>query len=767
MAVYTIETPDGKVFDIEGDVAPTETEINQILAGMGENRVAPMTEVFSAQDLANMEEKRAEEKRAALRAENERKTGWLANAEAFTGSMASAMTWGVGDLAHRAAFGKEATEFQKEIREANPVYSALGTIAGFIPGLVSGPISWAASGITKAATKFVAKKAEEAGIKKLAQVATGKVATTATKMVAESVVGEAQFQLQQTAEKLAGTRDFAEGSSFVEGALWSLAADAALRTIPVVGRPIANLISKSRKAINAMGGVDNVKRAQIDYVKALDSGRSAEEAEAIFNASLMQGIPDKNRALYEHLVQKDPEFAKFARQQMAGGGELVIETASALTTQQYKKYSQGILDNLYGPEYKNVLGTTEIDFSKEGLKDLLGTSNQSAVMEARKQGLARAEEKVMSNPSLAKEVSDKFTTASKNLMMSGSRDLQRAANMVEPTSIKSYVGSDAYQEAVQAADEAINNAAQQLAEAGQQITQAQITDITMQAHRSGAQKHFKKLMSEGTDSVQDINDIKEFFKSVDEKAVAAGQAEAFGAFNETINKQILDGLDDALYQTNQALRYEKTLTDMHDFGKKFEQTKINELQSKLNNGLSAEEKAMKMAAFKMGVLENLNDAVISGNRNKVEQLQAMFKSQKSLGQFFEPEEISKYMDAIRPKAEAAHNLNRILTATGKYAGEQGVLAPAVRFVTGVATGARQQWNNAAITLLQRGTYGKGTSKMIQEFTKNPTSENLNRMLKSASDLTERQQMVRSLADAFDAVTDTQTLVRGMRDLQER
>lgn len=767
MAVYTIETPDGKVFDIEGDAAPTETEINQILAGMGENQVAPMTEVFSAQDLANMEEKRAEEKRAALRAENERKTGWLADAEAFTGSMASAMTWGVGDLAHRAAFGKEATEFQKEIREANPVYSALGTIAGFIPGLASGPISWAALGITKAATKFVAKKAGEAGMKKLAQVATGKVATTATKMVAESVVGEAQFQLQQTAEKLAGTRDFAEGSSFVEGALWSLAADAALRTIPVVGRPIANLISKSRKAINAMGGVDNVKRAQIDYVKALDSGRSVEEAEAIFNASLMQGMPDKNRALYEHLVQKDPEFARFARQQMAGGGELVIETASALTAQQYKKYSQGILDNLYGPEYKNILGTTEIDFSKEGLKDLLGTSNQSAVMEARKQGLARAEEKVMSNPSLAEEVSDKFTKASKNLMMSGSRDLQRAANMVEPTSIKSYVGSDAYQEAVQAADEAINNAAQQLAETGQKITQAQITDITMQAHRSGAQKHFKKLMSEGTDSVQDINDIKEFFKSVDEKAVVAGQAEAFGAFNETINKQILDGLDDALYQTNQALRYEKTLTDMHDFGKKFEQTKINELQSKLNNGLSAEEKAMKMAAFKMGVLENLNDAVISGNRNKVEQLQAMFKSQKSLGQFFEPEEISKYMDAIRPKAEAAHNLNRILTATGKYAGEQGVLAPTVRLVTGVATGARQQWNNAAITLLQRGTYGKGTSRMIQEFTKNPTSENLNRMLKSASDLTERQQMVRSLADAFDAVTDTQTLVRGMRDLQER
>lgn len=763
MAVYTIETPDGKIFDIEGDVAPTEEQINQIVQQMnGTSNIVPVpVEDNSASIDAE------EQYRQALRAEKERREGWGGDLQALGGSALSSLTWGASDLGYRAGFGKEAADEQRQIRESNPFYSAVGTVLGFVPGLVFGPISWAATGLTKAATSLVAKKAGEAGMKKLAQVATGKAATTATKIVAEGVIGEAQFQLQQTAEKLAGTRDFAEGSSFLEGAAFSIAADAAMRTIPVVGRPIANLISKRRKAINAMGGVDNVKRAQGDYIKALDSGRTAEEAEAIFNASLMQGIPDKDRALYEHLVQKDPELAKFARQQMAGGGELVVETASALTAQQYKKYSQGILENLYGPEYKNILGTTEIDFSKEGLKDLLGTSNQSAVMEARKQGLARAEEKVMSNPSLAKEVSDKFTMASNNLMMSGSRDLQRAANMVEPASIKSYVGSDAYQEAVQAADEAINNAAQQLAEAGQQITQTQITDITMQAHRSGSQKHFKKLMSEGTDSVQDINDIKEFFKSVDEKAVAAGQAEAFGAFNETINKQILDGLDDALYQTNQALRYEKTLTDMHDFGKKFDQTKINELQSKLNNGLSAEEKAMKMAAFKMGVLEDLNDAVISGNRNKFEQLQAMFKSQKSLGQFFEPEEISKYMDAIRPKAEAAHNLNRILHAAGKYSGDQGVLAPAVRLVTGVATGARQQWNNAAITLLQRGTYGKGTSKMIQEFTKNPTSANLNRMLKSASDLTERMQIARSLADAFDAVTDTQTLVRGIRDLQER
>lgn len=663
MALWEITMQDGTTWEVESDTEPTEADLQAYL------NEAPQEEVVEERPVDN--------------------TGWTGDAKAFLGSALSSLSWGASDLGYRALAGADAAEAQRQVREANPIYSALGTVAGFVPGLVAGPVSWAASLATKGATKLVAKAAAASGAKRFAQAATGKIATAGTKLVMDAAIGEAQFQLQQTAEKLAGTRDFAEGNNFLQGAMFSAAADLAFRGVGKAVSPaykaVMSAVSKKYKAVNAMGGAENVKRAQRDYVKALESGRSAEEAEAVFNASLMQGIPDKKRVLYEHLVQKDPELARFARQQMAGGGELVIETASALTAQQYKKYSQSILDNLYGPEYKNILGTTEIDFSKEGLKDLLGTSNQSAVMEARKQGLARAEEKVMSNPSLAKEISDKFSSASNNLMMSGGRDLQRAANMVEPASIKSYVGSDAYQEAVQAADEAINNAAQQLAEAGQQITQAQITDITMQAHRSGSQKHFKKLMSEGTDSVQDINDIKEFFKSVDEKAVAAGQAEAFGAFNETINKQILDGLDDALYQTNQALRYEKTLTDMHDFGKKFDQTKINELQSKLNNGLSAEEKAMKMAAFKMGVLEDLNDAVISGNRNKVEQLQAMFKSQKSLGQFFEPEEISKYMDAIRPKAEAAHNLNRILTATGKYAGEQGVLAPAVRLVTGVAT----------------------------------------------------------------------------------
>ena len=266
MALWEITMQDGTTWEVESDTEPTEADLQAYL------NEAPQEEIIEEQPVDN--------------------TGWAGDAKAFLGSALSSLSWGASDLGYRALAGADAAEAQRQVREANPVYSALGTIAGFIPGLVSGPISWAASGITKAATKFVAKKAEEAGMKKLAQVATGKVATTATKMVAESVVGEAQFQLQQTAEKLAGTRDFAEGSSFVEGALWSLAADAALRTIPVVGRPIANLISKSRKAINAMGGVDNVKRAQIDYVKALDSGRSAEEAEAIFNASLMQGMPD-------------------------------------------------------------------------------------------------------------------------------------------------------------------------------------------------------------------------------------------------------------------------------------------------------------------------------------------------------------------------------------------------------------------------------------------------------------------------------------------
>lgn len=752
MAVFTIETPDGKVFDIEGDVAPTEAEIQQILADQFGEQTAPMTEVYSAQDLRNTESRRRREKQEAKRAAEERKTDWLADAEAFLGSAASTATWGVGDLAYRGLYGKEAAQREKEIREANPIYSALGTALGFGIGFVAGPLSWAANSVVKAGTRIAGRAAE----KKLAQ--------TAMKIGADAVLGEAQFQVQQTAERLAGTRDFAEGNDFLKGAAFSGAADIALRSVGAVGKGIASLISKKQKAIDIMGGAENVKRAQNDYVRALASGRSTDEAQSIFTASLMQGIPEKNRATYESLVQRNPEFAKFTRQQMAGGGEIVIETASALTAPVYKKYSRELLDNLYGPNYKNVLGTTEIDFSKAGLTDLLGLSNEAASMEARRQALLGAEEKVMSNPSLAKQVSDEFAVLTGNLMESGSRDFQRAASAIEPASIKSYAGSEAYQEAVQVADEAINNLAERLAETGQNVTQAQVNDITARAHQAGAQKHFKTIMAEGTSSVQDINDIKEFFKAVDQRAVAAGQAKAFGAFNESVNKQILDGLDSVLYESNQALRYAETLTDMHDFGKKFDQSKNNQLQSLLDNGLSAEERGMKIAAFKMGVLESLNDAVVLGDRESVERIYAMIRSGESLGKYFDIEEVSRYMDAIRPKAEAAHNLNRILTAAGKYRGEQGTLAPAVRLVTGVATGARQQWNNAAITLLQRGLYGKGTARMIEEFSKNPTSTNLNRLIKGTTDLTERQQLNQAIISAFDAVVTPEAAIRGGREL---
>ena len=771
MATWQIDLDDGRSFEIEADVRPSDDEIyaaiEQYNGGTQDIEYAQsMAEPIIDEEALRKQKKQYDD---AIRAERNRREGWMGDLQALAGSALSSLTWSATDLGYRGAFGAEAAEEQRKIREANPIYSAVGTVLGFIPGIVGGPIAWGVSGVTKAATSLVTKVAGESAAKKAAATMLGKAAALGGRIATEAVLGEAQFQIQQTGEKLAGTRDFAEGNDFLQGAAFSAAADVAFRGVGAAAKPIAKvaaLMSKQKKAIDAMGGAENIKRAQGALDRALKAGRSMDEAQATFTASLMQGLPEEKRAIYESLVQKDPAFAKFSRQQMAGGGEIVTESVTALTAQEYKKYSRDLLDNLYGPGYKNVLGTDEIDFSKEGLTSLLGRSNEGAAMEARKQALARAEENVMSNPSLAKQVNDEFRAATNDLMVSGSRDLQRAASMVEPASIKSYAGSEAYQEAVQAADEAVNNAAQQLMESGQQITQAQINDITMQAHRAGAQKHFKKIISESTDSIQDINDIKEFFKHVDQRAVASGEAKAFGAFNKRLNAQILDNADPqrVLYMSNQGERYEEILQNMHEFGRTFDQTKINELASKLDNGLSAQEKGMKIAAFKMGVMDSLNNAVITGDREAMEQIYAMMRSKKSLGQYFDLEEISKYMDAIRPKAEAAHNLNRILTAAGKYKGEQGVLAPAVRVVTGVATGARQQWNNAVITLLQRGLYGKGTAKMIQEFSSNPTSANLNRLIKGTKDLTERQQLDRAIVGAFDYITDRQTLVRGAREL---
>jgi hypothetical protein len=707
---------------------------------------------------------------ARARAEEHRE-----KAEKYEKRMAAVASWGssaslgLSDLmmwGKDKIFGTDDVKAAKEARENHPDEAFMGNIAGVLtPG---GAFSSLYKGVTVGAKTIgiapMARAAKGAVIQKVGENLLGKALGVGADVVATAVGTQALFTAEETARKVAETESFAAGDKaledFGEGAALNAGIDTAFRVaggvVGRVGGPIAKKIgeytNKTKAAVGAMGGEENVIRSQQAAKAVINAGGTKEQASAAFFATMVENMPLEARKKFEKTLLNNEEFRHFMQQQMAGSKGVVTDSINALTKPEYGKASSAILESLWGSA-ENKLGSSEIDFTKKGLERLLGLDNEQAVLNARKQGLARAEKKVMNDPRLADEVRYTFDELRDDLITNGSRDLERAANLVEQGTLKSFEGSIEQSEALARAQERIAEATQKAMDAGRQFTKAEADDIMVAELRNGAKKHFKNIMAEGTDSVMDINDIKEFFKAVDESAVKAGQAEAFGAFNEGVNTQILDRLDETLYKANQAQRFGKKLGDMHDFGRKYTPDRFNELESTLNNGVSAEEKATKLAAFKMGFLDHVTEVAVAGDTKAFEQARVMM-TQGKLAPYFSKEEIGAYMEIIKPKVEAARNIERIMKVAGAdTAAESGMLAPGVRVGASLVTHAWNVMMNALVTIATRmSPYGSKVAKEIQNMATNPDAKAFNRLIRKTTDLADKQQLNKMIIMAVQAAS---------------
>ena len=681
----------------------------------------------------------------------------------------SAATLGLSDLTMRgvdAVAGTDLVQEAKKARENNPDQAFIGTIAGYLTpgGAASSLYKGVSVGAKTVGIAPMAQAAKEKVIQKVGEGLLGKALGVGADVVATAVGTQALFTAEETARKIAETDSFAAGDNaledFGEGTALNAGIDLAFRGVGgVVGKvatPIAKKIgeytNKTKAAVNAMGGEANVIKSQSAAKAVMQAGGTQEQAAAAFFATMVENMPIEARKKFEKTLLNNEEFRHFMQQQMAGSKGVVTDTVQALIKPEYGKASKAILESLWGSA-ENKLGSSEIDFTKKGLERLLGLDNEQAVLNARKQGLANAEKKVMSDPHLAEEVRYTFDDLRDTLITNGSRDLERAANMVEQGTLKSFEGSVEQSEAIARAQQRIAEATQKASDAGRQFSKAEADDIMMSELRNGAKKHFKNIMAEGTDSVMDINDIKEFFKSVDEAAVKAGQAEAFGAFNEGVNKQILDQLDETLYKANQAQRFGKKLGDMHDFGRKYTPDRFNELESALNNGVSAEEKATKLAAFKMGFLDHVTEVAVAGDMKAFEQARVMM-TQGKLAPYFSTEEIGAYMNIIKPKVEAARNIERIMKVAGADTmAESGMLAPGVRVGASLVTHAWNVMMNALVTIATRmSPYGSGVAKEIQRLATTPDAKTFNHIISKTTDLAEKQQLNKMIILAVQAAS---------------
>ena len=769
----------GKIKELQPNLlTPTEIETRNretrypaLVKQMAEYGMAPgdYGEGASYTERFNEDSKRFRE---MLQASSEKRKEKIENMEAWMAGISgwgSAATLGLSDLMMRgvdAVADTDLVQEAKKARENNPDQAFIGTIAGYLtPG---GAASSLYKGVTVGAKTVgiapMAQVAKEKVIQKVGEGLLGKALGVGADVVATAVGTQALFTAEETARKIAETDSFAAGDNaledFGEGTALNAGIDLAFRGVGgVVGKvatPIAKKIgeytNKTKAAVNAMGGEANVIKSQSAAKAVMQAGGTQEQAAAAFFATMVENMPIEARKKFEKTLLNNEEFRHFMQQQMAGSKGVVTDTVQALTKPEYGKASKAILESLWGSA-ENKLGSSEIDFTKKGLERLLGLDNEQAVLNARKQGLANAEKKVMSDPHLAEEVRYTFDDLRDTLITNGSRDLERAANMVEQGTLKSFEGSVEQSEAIARAQQRIADAAQKASEAGRQFSKAEADDIMMSELRNGAKKHFKNVMSEGTDSVMDINDIKEFFKSVDEAAVKAGQAEAFGAFNEGVNKQILDQLDETLYKANQAQRFGKKLGDMHDFGRKYTPDRFNELESALNNGVSAEEKATKLAAFKMGFLDHVTEVAVAGDMKAFEQARVMM-TQGKLAPYFSTEEIGAYMNIIKPKVEAARNIERIMKVAGADTmAESGMLAPGVRVGASLVTHTWNVMMNALVTIASRmSPYGSGVAKEIQRLATNPDAKTFNRIISKTTDLAEKQQLNKMIILAVQAAS---------------
>lgn len=769
----------GKIKELQPNLlTPTEIETRNretrypaLVKQMAEYGMAPgdYGEGASYTERFNEDSKRFRE---MLQASSEKRKDKIENMEAWMAGISgwgSAATLGLSDLMMRgvdAVADTDLVQEAKKARENNPDQALIGTIAGYLtPG---GAASSLYKGVTVGAKTVgiapMAQVAKEKVIQKVGEGLLGKALGVGADVVATAVGTQALFTAEETARKIAETDSFAAGDNaledFGEGTALNAGIDLAFRGVGgVVGKvatPIAKKIgeytNKTKAAVNAMGGEANVIKSQSAAKAVMQAGGTQEQAAAAFFATMVENMPIEARKKFEKTLLNNEEFRHFMQQQMAGSKGVVTDTVQALTKPEYGKASKAILESLWGSA-ENKLGSSEIDFTKKGLERLLGLDNEQAVLNARKQGLANAEKKVMSDPHLAEEVRYTFDDLRDTLITNGSRDLERAANMVEQGTLKSFEGSVEQSEAIARAQQRIAEATQKASDAGRQFSKAEADDIMMSELRNGAKKHFKNVMSEGTDSVMDINDIKEFFKSVDEAAVKAGQAEAFGAFNEGVNKQILDQLDETLYKANQAQRFGKKLGDMHDFGRKYTPDRFNELESALNNGVSAEEKATKLAAFKMGFLDHVSEVAVAGDMKAFEQARVMM-TQGKLAPYFSTEEIGAYMNIIKPKVEAARNIERIMKVAGADTmAESGMLAPGVRVGASLVTHAWNVMMNALVTIATRmSPYGSGVAKEIQRLATNPDAKTFNRIISKTTDLAEKQQLNKMIILAVQAAS---------------
>ena len=142
------------------------------------------------------------------------------------------------------------------------------------------------------------------------------------------------------------------------------------------------------------------------------------------------------------------------------------------------------------------------------------------------------------------------------------------------------------------------------------------------------------------------------------------------------------------------------------------------------------------AFFKVGLMEQLQNAALDGDIEKINSLIKIMRSSggNGLAGHITTEEIWNAANRVMPIARANGNIKdllRVANSTPVSEGQQS-WGPYVRSFLGWLTGSRNTMMNALVTILDRYQWNGATAKALMTFVEKPTAETLNTLVNSTS-----------------------------------
>lgn len=210
-----------------------------------------------------------------------------------------------------------------------------------------------------------------------------------------------------------------------------------------------------------------------------------------------------------------------------------------------------------------------------------------------------------------------------------------------------------------------------------------------------AREYFNKIMTEGTDSIYDIQDLKRLMLNFSKADVAKGSASALGGFRKELNDMILR--NENLLGSNFANRYtgilnvedyfKDSIEPAYELGKKFSASSYQALQDIMDSEI-ADEKLAKLAGFKMGFLDQIKTAALSQNKVKLDSILRDIDANDNLKIVFGGKEgVTDFLDKIKDEVAVKARLTQMKNAALGLAGDSTLGKEVAGGTVAMATGS--------------------------------------------------------------------------------